>query len=110
MEKITLTTAVLTDAGAVEFSLWSLYFVRKHPDAPAQIRAIYRETDASGFVLNGRSWTCLWADTPTTTDTDDLIKALNKVNLTIKSLERRVTERAQTDGKFGAGSLTGAPD
>lgn len=38
-----------------------------------------------------------------------LIQQLNKANLTTKSLERRVMERAIADGKL-AGTITGTPD
>lgn len=39
----------------------------------------------------------------------DLILQLNKANLSAKSLERRVMEKAITDGKL-AGTITGTPD
>lgn len=110
MEKITLTSPVFADAGAVEFAVWSIYLVRKHPDAPAQVRVVYREVSGGAFVPNGREWPCIWADTETTTTTEDMIKALNKANLLTKSLERRCAERSQTDGKFGAGAISGVPD
>jgi hypothetical protein len=110
MEKVTLTTPVYTDAGTVEFALWSTTLTRKHPDAPAKVVAIYRETNQSGFILNGRHLTCIMSDSETSTTIDDLLKQLNKVNLSTKSLERRITERLQTDGKLGSGVLSGAPD
>jgi len=40
----------------------------------------------------------------------DLLIALNKANLTIKSLERRTLEYLQTKGDLPAGSVTGTPD
>jgi hypothetical protein len=39
----------------------------------------------------------------------DLMVALNKANLTIKSLQRRLLERLVADG-FLAGAVTGAPE
>lgn len=39
----------------------------------------------------------------------NLMLALNKANLSIKSLQRRVLEQLVTDG-FLAGSITGTPD
>jgi hypothetical protein len=40
----------------------------------------------------------------------DIILALNKANLTTKSLERRVMERAINDGKIPAATISGTPD
>jgi hypothetical protein len=39
----------------------------------------------------------------------DLMIALNKANLTIKSLQRRILEKLVADGKL-AGSVAGTPD
>ena len=38
-----------------------------------------------------------------------LMKALNKVDLSVKSLQRRILERLVSDGKF-AGTILGSPD
>jgi hypothetical protein len=38
-----------------------------------------------------------------------LLIAFNKVNLSVKSLQRRVLEQLVTDGKLPAGSVSGAP-
>lgn len=40
----------------------------------------------------------------------NLIKALNKANLTIKSLERRILEQLVADGKLVSGAVNGTPD
>lgn len=40
----------------------------------------------------------------------NMIIALNKANLSIKSLHRRVMEQLMTDGVLPAGSITGTPD
>lgn len=39
-----------------------------------------------------------------------LILALNKANLSVKSLQKRIMERLLTDQKLAAGSIGGAPD
>ncbi len=39
-----------------------------------------------------------------------LMIALNKANLSTKSLHRRVLEQLATDGVFGAGTISGTPD
>lgn len=39
----------------------------------------------------------------------DLMVALNKANLSLKSLQRRILERLSADGKL-VGSVSGAPD
>jgi hypothetical protein len=36
--------------------------------------------------------------------------ALNKVNLSTKSLHRRIIEQLQADGLLGTGTISGAPD
>ena len=117
-EKVTLTTPVFTDAGASDFRVWSLYLKRAHPDSPAEIRAVYRETTGTPgvFVANGKSLTCLYADGNGETTAETLIVALNKANLSSScaqapncSLERRLLKRCQDDGKIPAGAITGSP-
>ena len=55
---------------------------------------------------NGEAASCVWTgDTATT-----LMRALNKVNLSIKSLQRRLLERAVADGLLTAGAVSGTPD
>ena len=39
-----------------------------------------------------------------------LLRALNTVNLSTTSLQKRVIQRLVTDGKLPAGAVTGAPD
>lgn len=39
-----------------------------------------------------------------------LMVALNKVDLSVKSLQKRVLERLVADGVLGAGAVTGTPD
>ena len=107
METVTLTTPVLVSAGATTFRVWSLELRRTHPDRPAGILAIFREVDGAGaFLPGGRSIECRYEDAAA----DALIVTLNKANLTTLSLEKRVVQKCQTDGKLGAGSITGAPD
>ena len=38
------------------------------------------------------------------------IVALNKANLSVKSLQRRIIEKLMADGKLAAGAIGGAPD
>ncbi len=39
-----------------------------------------------------------------------LMRALNKTNLSTKSLHRRILERLRADGRIDAGPVTGSPD
>jgi hypothetical protein len=106
-EQITLTTAVQAATGATKFRVWALDLRRAHPDRPAGILAIFREVDAAGaFLAGGRMIECRYEDAAA----DALLIGLNKANLSVKSLEKRVTETCQADGKLGAGAITGAPD
>ena len=50
--------------------------------------------------------TCIYkGDTATT-----LMRALNKADLSVKSLQRRILERLVVDGKLPAGAVTGTVD
>lgn len=103
-EQVTLTVPVLVSSGATRFRVWGLELRRAHPDRPAGILATFREVDAGGvFLAGGRTLECRYEDTAAET----LIIALNKANLSVTSLERRVTERCQTDTLLGAGAISG---
>jgi hypothetical protein len=39
-----------------------------------------------------------------------MIQQLNKANLSVKSLERRILERLAADGVLAAGTISGTPD
>lgn len=54
---------------------------------------------------NGERQTFSYSGVPATA----LMVALNKANLSIKSLHRRVIEQLQTDGKL-TGTISGSPD
>lgn len=102
-EKVTLTSPVYVDAGASEFRVAALDLNRRG----SEIRAIFGEVQpgTATFVSNGKTLLCLYSDA----QADTLLIALNKANLSIKSLERRVTEQCQSDGKLGAGTISGVP-
>lgn len=104
-ETLTLSSPVGAQVGATEFRVWSLYLKRDGGiDDPAEIRVIFKEHDGAGaFLPNGRTITCRYDEA----EAETLIAALNKANLSTKSLERRVTERCQADKKLGAGSISG---
>jgi len=107
-EKITLSAPVYVSAGVTEFRVESLYLKRSHPDSEAEIRALFREVSPTTFVFvpNGKTLTCRYDGAAA----DTLIVQLNKTNLAIASLEKRVTQRCQTDGKLGAGTIVGSPE
>jgi hypothetical protein len=102
-EKLTLTQAVFVDTGATEFRVSSLYLNRQG----SEIRAIFTEVvpGTTTFVTNGRVLACAYNGTTA----DSFLLALNKMNFSVTSLEKRVTTQCQTDGKLGAGSVTGTP-
>lgn len=113
MEKITLNSAlkVRIDNGATIWRVGVLSIQR----SPANIGIVLYESDADGsFTTSGRRAGFEYNDTspglgPTGTTTADLITALNKANLSVKSLERRILERLQTDGRIGTGTISGTP-
>lgn len=102
-EKITLTVPVYIDPGATEFRVGSLYLNRVASEIRAQFNEV--EPGTAIFVPNGKTLNCFYAGGPA----DTLLIALNKANLSTKSLERRVTEQCQADGKLGAGTISGVP-
>lgn len=105
-EKIVLSAPVFSSAGVTDFRVESIYLKRDTaPDSPAEIRAIFREVAGTAFVLNGRALTCRYDGS----DAETLVRQLNTMNLSTISLERRVTQRCQADGKLGAGTLSGTP-
>jgi hypothetical protein len=107
LETLTLTVAVQISTGVATFKVWLLHLRRSHPDRPAGILAIFREVDGGGaFLAGGRAIECRYEGT----EAETLIITLNKSNLSTKSLEKRVVEKCQADGKLGAGSIAGAPD
>jgi hypothetical protein len=104
-EMVQLTTPVEIFLGASQFRVWQLTMRRAHPDTPAAIRAIYRETDGTTFVADGKRIVCDYEGA----EAETLIVALNKVNLSTTSLEKRLIQRCQADGKLGAGTIVGVP-
>jgi len=108
METLTLTTPVQVAVGATVFRLWTLDLRRAHPERPAGIRAVFREVDGAGAFLpfGGRSIECRYDEA----EAEALLIVLNKANLSTLSLEKRVTQKCQSDGKLGAGAITGTPD
>ena len=107
METLTLTTPVQVSIGATSFRVWDLEVRRTHPDRPAGILIVFREVDGTGlFISGGRSIECRYEGA----EAEKLILVLNKSNLSTISLEKRVTQKCQTDGRLGAGEITGAVD
>lgn len=104
-ERIVLNAPVFTQLGVTEFRVEGLYLKRSHPDAAAEIRAVFREVSGGAFVPQGKSLICRYDDA----DAEALIIGLNKANLSTNSLERRILAKCQQDGKLGAGTITGTP-
>jgi hypothetical protein len=101
-EKLVLAQPAFTGSGA-DFRGWMLNMRRAHPDRPAEILAVFREVSGTAFLAGGRQITCRYEGD----EADALVIALNKVNLSTTSLEKRVIQRCQMDGKITAGSITG---
>lgn len=55
---------------------------------------------------NSRELTHTYTNSTATT----FMVALNKANLSVKSLHRRIIERLQADGVLPAGTISGSPD
>ena len=104
-EKIVLSVPVYVSPGATEFRVADLYLRRAHPERQAEIIALYREVAGSDFVLGGKSLECRYNGP----DAETLLIQLNKANLSTISLEKRILQRCQADGKLGAGTISGTP-
>ena len=96
METLTLTNPITPPAPTTStYHVASLYLGWK----TQRIIAVLEDN-------NGIATTCNWDGATAVA----LMTGLNKANLSIKSLHKRVIEQAQADGKLPAGSVTGSPD
>lgn len=92
-EVFTLTTPIVVNV--TTWKVNELHLSRKHS-------SIFVEVERSDGVTI--QWT-YWGTVALT-----LINALNKANLTVKSLEKRILEQLAADGIITAGAVTGTPD
>jgi len=79
------------------------------------IRAIYFGWDEGLIKITlrdnvGEIVTAVYEDSADDKAATTLLRALNTVNLSTMSLQKRVIQRLVTDGKLPAGAVTGAPD
>lgn len=107
-EQVALSTPVFVSSGATNFRVWQLTLKRADADSPANnaaITATFREVSGSPavFIANGRTLACTYVGT----QAENLIVALNSANLSTISLEHRIIAQCQTDGKLGAGTISG---
>jgi hypothetical protein len=101
-EDLTLDNPVEVDPGATKFRVTLV-----HMDWEAQqIILRLREVNAGAIVEDGKTVSHTYSGT----DATSLMVALNKVNLSTKSLHRRIIERLQADGVLGTGTISGTPD
>jgi hypothetical protein len=102
-EKVTFTSAVYVDPGATEFRVASLYL----NVLGSEIRSTLAEVDTgtSNFKSNGKELQCTYAGA----EADALIKTLNKMNFSTTSMQKRIVQQCQADGKLGAGTISGIP-
>lgn len=99
-EKVVLTTPVpstVTEYEVVELRILKI----------PEWRLVITVRDNRGNVVVDRHIGIVSAQNPEGADV--LIKALNKANLTVSSLEKRILEHMVTEGKLPAGTVTGTP-
>jgi hypothetical protein len=104
-ERLVLSAPVYVDPGATEFRPGTLSLRRAMPGQDAYIVAGFWESVNGAFVPNGRTLECRYDGE----EAEALIVALNKANLSTNSLEKRIIQRCQQDGKLGAGTVSGTP-
>ena len=97
-ETVTFTTPYSKVAPAITATLVQL-------DMSMELGRIYAVLKGN----NGERFEVAWSDTAGQNATA-LMNSLNKANLTIKSLQRRVIEQALADGKLPAFTISGTPD
>jgi hypothetical protein len=102
-EKVTFTSAVYVDPGAAEFRVSSLYL----NVSGSEIRAVLTEVNAgtTTFKDGGKVLLCTYGGAAA----DSLLVTLNKMNFSTTSLQKRIMQQCQTDGKLGAGTISGTP-
>lgn len=100
MEQVNLTAPTQVDPGASTFRVIQIYF--------NWVEDIIRIAllEWNGTKYKGHQ---IWAEYSGDT-AHTLMLQLNTVNLSLKSLQRRIIERLQADGKLPAGSISGTPD
>lgn len=110
-EKVTLTMPVFTDAGVSGIRFWTFYAKVTHPDSPAELRVIFRETlpNSTDFKPNGRSVDCAIADSDGVTQAENQIRTINKGEFLPQTLVKWIVDRCQKAGKLGAGTISGVP-
>lgn len=101
-ELLTLTTPVIPSVSSTTAYRLCRLVIDHDRVGNGSIAAFIRDNNGAGREI-------VWRDTAGEPATS-LIIALNKANLSVKSLERRVLEQAVADGKLGAGTVTGSPD
>jgi hypothetical protein len=102
-EKITLTEPVHTDPGAAEFRLMTLALNANQWEVHATFGEVAAGTFA--FLPNGKTMDCHYLGP----DAEVLLKQLNTMNFSTVSMQKRVIQQCQKDGKIGAGTITGTP-
>ena len=93
-EQLDLTTPVLATGGTSFWKVDSLH--------------LFKDKAVISIILDGDNGERLTLGY-TGSEATDLMIALNKADLTIKSLHKRILERLVTDGKL-AGTISGLPD
>jgi hypothetical protein len=102
-ERLILAAPVFTDAGAAEFRVASLYLNLQTSELRVTLAEVVPGTPT--FKPNGRTLPCFYSDATA----DGLLAQLNKANFSGVSLERRLTQQCQADGKLGPGIISGTP-
>ena len=92
-EKITLDTAIMQSAGSKDFVVQDIHLDWRHNI----IRIRIGETGEFGRSLEIVEYTGQTAR--------DMMIALNKANMSTKSLNKRIMERLQVDGYLGSGTI-----
>lgn len=100
-EVFTLTTPITpTVPSTTSYELWSLYLGRQEGVVVATLISNTNERI-----------TVAWRNSKVDpTEGTNLLIALNKANLSVKSLQKRVLEQAVLDNKLPTGSVTGIVD
>lgn len=102
-ERVTLDAPVKTDPGATKFRVAQLVLNVQGANLSIVLQEV---TDAGEWVPGGKSIEARYEGAAALT----LMRALNKADLSTRSLQQRILDRLQADGKLGAGAITGTPE
>lgn len=102
-EKVTLSTPVLTDAGATTFRVTMIHLDWEVKEVVIRLRQV---DGAGALVPGGKRLEVQYTGAEATS----VMQLVNNANFSTTSMQKRTIQRLQADGKLGSGSVTGTAE